>query len=97
MNKLMVDVAQLEKAASKLNQQAKDCEAIYNQLITLTGSTGTAWEGEDSLAFVAQIKGPLDDLHKMQSTMKEYAEFLQYSSKTYRDAQQDIIAAAKSL
>lgn len=97
MARFTVDTVKLDHTASKMNQHAKDCEKIYNELVSGFGRLGSAWQGADSVEFAAQIKSPLDDLRKMNATMRKYGEFLSYSSKAYRDAQKDVLNAAQRL
>lgn len=94
---IMVDPAKLETAANKIDQQAADYERIYKQLFSEVDSMGAAWQGQDNIAFVTQIKGFMDDLQDMARAMRDYSSFLKTSATTYRNTQNEIINSARKL
>jgi WXG100 family type VII secretion target len=94
---IIVDPAKLEAAAQKIDGQASDYERQYKQLFSEIDGMAAAWQGADNMAFVAQIKGFMDDFQKMTAFMKQYAEFLKLSAKTYKDTQNETINQAKRL
>ena len=93
----MVDPVQLEKAANDIDAQAADYEKVYRQLFNEVDGMGAAWQGADNLAFVNQIKGFMDDFDKMTQLMRQYSQFLKDSATTYRNTQNEIVAAAQKL
>ncbi|OCA88050.1 hypothetical protein A8F94_09515 [Bacillus sp. FJAT-27225] len=95
--KFKVDTNSLDQAAAKLHQHAKDCEVIDRELRHAVGSTGAAWEGADQTAFVSEIKASMTDFQKIYTAMKRHADFLENSSKAYRNAQKDILNMARQL
>lgn len=96
-NKIVVDPAQLDSTAAQIENQAADYEQIFNQLFSEVGALGSAWQGKDNQAYVQQIEGFRDDLQQMAQLMRDYAEFLKTSAKTYRDTQESVASGAKSL
>ncbi|MCD5324191.1 MULTISPECIES: WXG100 family type VII secretion target [Pontibacillus] len=95
--KIVVDPEKLELTAQKIDAQAQDYEKQYQQLFNEVDGMGAAWKGADNEAYVAQIKGFMDDFQKMRKLMLDYSEFLKLSAKTYRQTQTETINAAKRL
>ena len=95
--KIVVDPAQLDNAATQIDGQAADYERLYNQLFSEVSALGAAWQGKDNTAFVQQIEGFREDFQQMTQLMRDYSDFLKQSSKTYRETQENIVSAAKSL
>ncbi|WP_216830390.1 WXG100 family type VII secretion target [Alkalihalobacterium elongatum] len=94
---IRVEPAVLETTAARIEQQAADYERIYRQLYAEVDGMGAAWQGTDNQAFVTQIKGFTDDFQKMATLMKQYAEYLRLSAKTYRETQNEVINHARRL
>lgn len=94
---ITVDPAKLDATAAKVEQQAADYERNYKALFNEVEGMGAAWQGTDNQAYVSQIKGFMDDFQKMSNLMRQYAEFLKMSAKTYRDTQNEVINQAKRL
>lgn len=94
---ITVDPAKLESASSKIDQQSADYERIYKNLFSEVSAMKAAWAGTDNIAYTTQIEGFQDDLQKMTQLMRQYAEFLKLSAKTYRDTQNEVVNAAKRL
>ncbi|WP_210364455.1 WXG100 family type VII secretion target [Bacillus sp. REN3] len=94
---IMVEPGKLETTASRIEQQAADYERTYKALYTEVEAMGSAWQGTDNMAYVSQIKGFMDDFHKMTTLMRQYSDFLKMSAKTYRDTQSEVINQAKRL
>lgn len=95
--KIVVQPSVLDSTAQKIEAQSADYEKQYGQLFNEVDGMGAAWKGQDNTAFVTQIKGFMDDFQQMNQLMKEYAEFLRTSAKTYNDTQQEVISQAKRL
>lgn len=94
---ITVDPAKLEAASTKIDQQAADYERLYRQLFSEVDAMGAAWQGVDNVAFVTQIKGFTDDFQRMTNLMRQYAEYLRMSAKTYRETQTEIANQARRL
>lgn len=94
---IVVNPAKLSSTSNSITSQANDYERQYKQLFSEVDGMGAAWQGADNLAFVNQIKGFMDDFQKMTALMRQYSEFLSQSAKTYTQAQNDTVSAAKRL
>jgi WXG100 family type VII secretion target len=94
---ITVDPAKLESASAKIDQQSADYQRIYKNLFNEVSAMKAAWAGVDNIAYTTQIEQFQDDLEKMTQLMKQYAEFLKVSAKTYRDTQSEVVNAAKRL
>lgn len=94
---IVVDPAKLSAASTSIIAQAADYEKQYKLLFSDVDGMGAAWQGTDNLAFVNQIKGFMDDFQQMTNLMRQYADFLAHSAKTYTQAQNDTVAGAKRL
>lgn len=95
--KIVADPVKLETAAQKIDAQVADYERQYRQLFSEVDNMGAAWQGADNVAFVTQIKGFTDDFQGMVAMLRQYAEFLRASARTYRETQNETINAAKRL
>lgn len=88
---------QLESAASRIEDLARDYQTQYDLLYSKTDAMASTWNGKDNLAFTEQIAGFKDDFSKMHQLMLNYADFLRKSAKAYRDTQDTITTEAKKL
>lgn len=95
--KITVTPAELEKAASAIDGLAADYQTQYNNLYSETTNMKTAWQGRDNVAYINQIEGFKDDFAKMQTLMKNYADFLKKSAAAYRRTQEEITNRATKL
>ena len=95
LRSISVDPAKLESTAAKFDRHSFEYERIYVSLYSEVDRMGVAWQGQDNLDFVNQIKGFMDDLQEMTQSMKQYSEILKKTAKTYRNTQKEIISAAK--
>lgn len=96
-NKIVVDPAKLEAAATKVTEYAEDYKKNYTQLFTEVEAMAANWQGTDNIAYTTQIKGFEDDFTKMYTLMTQYADFLKNSATTYKTAQGNVETAAKKL
>jgi len=94
---ITVDPQKLESVAAAIDTQAADYEKNFRMLFTEVDSMAIAWQGVDNLAFTNQIKGFEDDFKSMTAIMKQYAEFLKTSAKTYQSTQNEVVNQAKKL
>ena len=88
---------QLEAASKKLAEHSQNYTQIYQQLLQEAGTMGSAWEGEDNLAFVNQINGFLDELRMMADKIKVASDTLNQQRLNYKARQDDNIAQVKNL
>jgi len=95
--KIVVEPSKLESAAAKMDAQASEYERQYNLLFNEVDGLSAAWQGGDNVTFSNQIKGFMDDFQKMKELMQQYSEYLKFSAKTYREAQNETINAARRL
>lgn len=94
---IIVEPQKLTTTATTINNQSSDYEKQYNLLFSNVDGLAAAWQGADNLAFVNQIKGFTDDFKQITALMRQYADFLNQSAKTYTNAQNDTISNAKRL
>ena len=92
-----VQPAKLSSAATIIISQADDYERVYKQLFSEVDGMGAAWQGIDNQAFVTQISEFTIAFQQMTALMREYADFLNQSSKTYSQAQNDTVTSVKRL
>ncbi|MCM3585268.1 WXG100 family type VII secretion target [Mesobacillus maritimus] len=94
---IMVDPARLEEASNKMDQQTAEYERLYKALFNEVEAMQAAWQGQDNVAYVTQIKGFMDDFQQMSQLMRQYSDFLKMSAKTYRNTQGEVVNAARRL
>lgn len=94
---IQVDPARLEHHALRIEQESVTYEKQYSRLYQEVEEMGNNWQGKDNLAFVTQIKSFQIEFQKMATLMREYANFLKLSAKTYRQTQDERVASARSL
>jgi len=95
--KIVVQPAELESTAQKIETQASNYEAIYKSLFDEVDGMKAVWQDEANVTFTNQVQGFMDDFQKMTELMRQYSEFLKKSAATYRATQEDIIAKARTL
>lgn len=94
---IIVETAQLDSTASRVEQLAGDYRSEYTSLFSLIASLKSSWDGEDNVAFTNQIEGFRDDFQRMEQLMRDYAAYLRKAAQTYRDTQDSVAAQAKTL
>lgn len=94
---IKVTPADLETAATNIENAAKDYESLYNSLYGKTDALASTWQGEDNKAFVNRIADFKPDLQKMKQLMDSYADFLRKAAKSYRDTQDAVTSQARGL
>ena len=94
---IQVDPSRLESSAARIEQQTLAYQKHYQQLFQQVDAMSSGWSGKDNQAFTQQIKGFEKDFRAMHLLMKEYADFLKVSAKTYRDMQNDRVTQARRL
>lgn len=95
--KFTVTPEELESASKKLQQTSESYTEIYKQLLTNAETMGEAWQGEDNLKFVQQIKGLTDDLQNMATKLSDASQTLMKQKEAYVQQQQVNIAAINKL
>jgi len=94
---IRVTPEELEKASNKLDGHSTTYKQIAQQLMQEAGTMGTAWEGEDNVAFVNQITGFTEELEQMAAKLKTASEALKSQQTKYKTRQEDNIAQVKQL
>ncbi len=87
----------LEATSVKLSEHSKNYKAIYQQLLEEASTMGTAWQGEDNLAFVEQINGCLDNLQAMTNKLQQVSEAMHQQQVNYTTQVQSNIAQVQKL
>lgn len=94
---IIVETAQLDSTAGRVEQMAGDYRSEYTALFSLVASLKSAWDGEDNVAFTNQIEGFRDDFQRMEQLMRDYAAYLRKAAQAYRDTQDTVASQAKTL
>ena len=94
---IKVDPAQLTSTAARVDSAAAEYRKLYNKLYSDVGAMKAAWQGVDNQAFTTQIEGFKQDFEEMAKLMDQYSAFLKQSAKTYQQAQDDTVNAARRL
>lgn len=94
---IKVTPEELTKAATELRSQSETYIQIYTQLLQDADAMGTAWQGDDNVAFVEQINGFCDELKAMADKLSAGADILQKQAENYQKRQESNIAAVKKL
>ena len=95
--RIAVNPAQLNSTAAKVDSAAGEYRKLYNKLYSDVGAMRSAWQGVDNQAFTTQIDGFKQDFDQMAKLMDQYSAFLKQSAKTYQQAQDDTVSAARRL
>lgn len=95
--KIIVDTSRLDSTAAQVDRLADQYESEYGSLFGTVRDLQNAWAGEDNTAFTNQIEGFRDDFQRMTHLMRDYAAYLRKAAGSYRAAQDNIAAGAKSL
>lgn len=94
---IRVTPEELESASKKVAEISDTYTSIYNQLINQAGQMGSAWEGEDNLAFVNQINGFCEELKQMADKLKVASDALMKQKINYAQRQEANITQVKQL
>lgn len=95
--KIIVEPSQLDVSAQRIEEQCTQYERTYHQLYQCIDALQSGWQGSDNLAYVNQIQGFRKDFQQMNTLMRQYAQFLRQSAKSYRNVQEDRVAKARTL
>lgn len=94
---IRVTPEELGKASQKMQSLSETYTEIYTQLLQEASTMGTAWEGEDNLAFVEQINGFCEELQSMASKLSTASQALEKQRANYVARQENNIAQVKKL
>ncbi len=97
MRQIMIEVAQVENCANKIEEMASSYKQAYNQLFDEVDLMKNSWSGKDNLAFSTQIAGYEDDFNQLYVLIWQYIEFLCASAKAYKQLQDELAAQAQAL
>ncbi|MCI5774471.1 MAG: WXG100 family type VII secretion target [Erysipelotrichaceae bacterium] len=97
MRQIMVEVAQVETCANKIEEMANLYKQAYNQLFDEVDLMKTSWNGKDNQAFSTQIAGYEDDFNQLHVLIWQYIEFLRASAKAYKQLQDELASQAQAL
>lgn len=87
----------LDKTAIQMEEAEKEYHQQISQLYQCIEELGGAWKGKDNMAFVSQINGYREDLHKIAVIMAQYCDFLRNSANAYRNTQESLRSEAGRL
>ncbi len=93
---IIVETAELESAALKIENLTSQYHNDYTELYSLVDSLNDlgAWQGADNVAFVNQIKEFKNDFERMEQLMKDYSGFLRKTASGYKTTQGYITSQA---
>lgn len=94
---IRVTPEELESASTKLSEYSETYLQISNQLMLQAETMSQAWEGEDNIAFVNQIKGFTEELKMMSDKLKTSSDVLLQQKNNYATRQQNNIDQVKQL
>lgn len=87
----------LQKASQTLESQAEIYTQIYTKLLQDASTMGSAWQGDDNLAFVTQINGFCEDLKAMADKLTLASQALDSQASNYLKRQEANITGVKKL
>lgn len=97
---IMVDYRRLEKTAGDIdgyiNSHKRAMSEIDNNIVSL----GASWQGEDYYRMQCEwneMKNGSSTSEKMLKSLDNYADFLRWAAKKYKQAQADAISRANRL
>ena len=94
---IKVNPAQLNSTAAQVDSATAEYRKLYNKLYSDVDAMKAAWQGVDNQTFTSQIEGFRQDFEQMAKLMDEYSVFLKQAAKTYTQAQDDTVSAARRL
>jgi WXG100 family type VII secretion target len=94
---IRVTPEELETSSTKLGEYSETYLQISNQLMMQAETMSQAWEGDDNLAFVNQIKGFTEELKMMSDKLKTASDVLLQQKNNYSTRQQNNIDQVKQL
>ena len=97
MRSIMVEPDRLDSAAANIENADSEYNRIYQAMYAEVDKMSSSWQGKDNTMFVSQIKEFEDDLRQISIIMREYADFLKTSARSYRQAQDEIYSRASKL
>ena len=85
------------RCCQRIEQADQDYQRIYHNLYSEIDKMGNAWQGKDNVAFANRIKSFEDDFRQISLIMREYAQFLKNSARSYEDIQEELYSQANRL
>ena len=95
--KLVVDPAQLQNAASRVEDQAATYQAMYRKLYEVIERAYSVWKGGDADTFYQQALSLQDDFERMYELLKGAANDLRESAELYSQTQDNARNSASGL
>lgn len=94
---IRVSPEELGKASKTMQELSEEYTEVYNRLLQEAGAMGTAWEGEDNLAFVEQINDFCGELRAMADRLSYAGQALEKQRSNYASRQESNIIQVKKL
>lgn len=94
---IRVTPEELESASKKIAEISETYTGIYSQLMDQANQMGSAWEGEDNLAFVNQINGFCEELKQMAEKLQVASDALLKQKSNYLQRQETNISQVRQL
>ncbi len=93
-----VTTEQLKSGAQKLTEEINSYNTEWKRLYTESDSlTGQGWQGEASAAFRQKLESYKNDFEQLETTLKNFVEFLNSASQKYEATESTIKDAASQL
>ena len=94
---LKADPAQLQQAASRMENQASMYQSLYRKMYQSIDTAYGAWKGGDSDVFYQKAQGLQDDFQRMYDLLKGAANDLRESAELYSQTQDNARSSASGL
>ena len=97
MAELKWDLEGTKKVVSQLQESSQNYTNMYQELLKIAGSMGSAYQSADNLAFVQQINGLSDDLRKMADKILEISQIIDKQVQNHETRVQENISNVTKL
>ena len=94
MRSISVEPSRLENVAANIENADSQYQHLYQAIYAEVDKMSSSWQGKDNTMFTNQIKTFEDDLRQISMIMRQYADFLRSSARSYRETQDSIATQA---
>lgn len=94
---IIVNPQDLDTASQKMMELSETYTNISRQLMQNASNMGSAWDGEDNMAFVEQINGFCEELKIMAERLDTAGQALKLQKENYEAIQVNNIQQVKKL
>lgn len=97
MRKIYVEPERLESTSNSVLQANDEYISLYQSLYNEIDKVSETWMGKENTQFNNKVKSYQDDLRKISIIMRQYAEYLSKTAKSYRETQDELYNQATRL